>query len=134
MLELPYALQEKYSTEPLDVVVEWKKGKIKTVAKMASEMSASDVKLVFDGGRIRTLDQQAWRLDPQPEEKPSNIKPVATKRSEPSPMRDIGFFDITFSTDGEMSICKSKENFATGVVLLMKSGKNWVGKVHIKIC
>ena len=107
LLECNYEDQKKYADAPIEVAIEWKGGKIKTVARKVSELSRAEVAIVFSNdGKVHTLDQQAWRLKSgQPEKKVQDLDPRGEVKNAPVRMVnvDIGYWSIVQKPDGTVT-------------------------------
>ena len=107
LLECHYDEQKKYADAPIEVAYEWKGGKIKTVARRVSELSREECARVFgDGGKINTLDQQAFRLrDNQPEKKVEDLGKRDQSPAFPAARLvnvDIGYWSVVQGPDGKV--------------------------------
>lgn len=129
LLECHYQDQKRYADEPIDVVIEWKDGKTKTVKKKVSELSRSECAVVFDGrGGINNLDQQGFRLRGEP---PAKLETL--KRSDPAPVYqapravnvDIGYFSVVMQPDGTVTQEPCGKSAMAQPVRLVKNGKGY---------
>lgn len=108
LLECHYDDQKKYAEEPIEIAISWSKDGVKTKKKKISELSRSEIAIVFSEGSINTIDQQAWRL-----REPSKKEPVALKPTDPAPEYlkprmvnvDIDYFSIVISPNGKI-VCE----------------------------
>jgi hypothetical protein len=112
LLECNYDLQKEYAEKPIDVAIEWSGDKIRSKKVRVSEMSRSEVSIVFDGsGGINNLEQQAFRLPaafrsskPMPVVVHDPVKPI-TYRAPQKVNVDIGYFSLVIQPDGKI-ICE----------------------------
>lgn len=137
LLECNYDLQKEYSEKPLKLAVSWKNGEIKTVEKKVSDLSRSEVAIVFDGaGGINNLDAQAWRLRTPAERVLAKPELITTPNMPPpayAPPRlvnnEVGHFDIELQEDGTVT-CSPCDKFANSQsVRLFSIGKRLKTKI-----
>lgn len=109
LMECNYDIQKKYSEEPIEVAIEWRGDKIRSIKKKISELSRSEIAIVFDGqGGMNNLEQQAFRLPSS--FRSSSRAPIAAPLQNPiqykAPVRisvDIGYFKLTAHKDGTVT-------------------------------
>lgn len=58
LLTLPYELQEKYCTEKVQVLLQWRPGNPNYIEKHVQSLTSSEVEQVFGADGARTLEQQ----------------------------------------------------------------------------
>ena len=129
LLECHYQDQKRYAEEPIDVVIEWKDGKTKTIKKKVSDLSRAECAVVFDGrGGINNLDQQGFRLRG---EAPAKLETL--KHSDPAPVYqapravnvDIGYFSVVMQPDGTVTQEPCGKSAMAQPVRMVKNGKGY---------
>lgn len=129
LLECHYQDQKRYAEEPIDVVIEWKDGKTKTIKKKVSDLSRAECAVVFDGrGGINNLDQQGFRLRGE-----APVKLETLKHSDPAPVYqapravnvDIGYFSVVMQPDGTVTQEPCGKSAMAQPVRLVKNGKGY---------
>lgn len=132
LLETPYEVQERYSREPIPVVESLMRGKI--VGRHVSELTRTDVKLVFDKERLLTPKEQIAKL----REARNRTRPsagVVIEKREPSKAKitKLGYFKVTSRKDGlfleptkdtpdaqVVNLTLDKSGYYTGVIVVSK--------------
>jgi len=99
LLELPYECQEKFSKEPVEVVIDASNGEIKTEKKYVKELSAYESNMVFDREGVRPKEAQAEyaKTHSKPGRKSIRVKEADT----------IGTFVLKLSPSGQLVAEKS---------------------------
>lgn len=129
LLECHYQDQKRYAEEPIDVVIEWKDGKTKTIKKKVSDLNRAECAVVFDGrGGINNLDQQGFRLRGE-----TPMKLATLKHSDPAPVYqapravnvDIGYFSVVMNPDGTVTQEPCGKSAMAQPVRLVKNGKGY---------
>lgn len=110
LLECNYDLQKEYAENPVEVAIEWRGEKIRSTKKRVSELTRSEVAIVFDGnGGMNNLEQQAFRLPSilrssapvKPE--PAKVEPAIAYKQPQKRNVDIGYFSIVVKPDGTIT-------------------------------
>lgn len=116
LLELPYAMQEKYAKAEVEVVENYRTKKISK--KYISELSRDDVKKVFSGFGMRSVSDQIDFLKRQNEKfyenrEPSRIDaPAIAVTPTKKTIERLGCFKLTLK-GGELVIEKCTESWKT---------------------
>ena len=103
LLECTRKLQEQFMDEPVEVALEWKGGKIRSVKKKVNELTRAEAALVFKDGEMRNLEQQAFALKQPKESKADTFAAVPARKN-----IDLGYYSVRMDADGVVraSPCK----------------------------
>ena len=127
LLGCHYDDQMKYATEPIEVAIEWKGGKIKTAKLPVSKLSRFECAIVFaEDGKIRNLEQQAFRLR-EPEKKTTDNDPNGEPVNKVVRMVnvDIGYFSVVQSPDGKVTCEPCGKSPVAQPVRVIPNGKGF---------
>ncbi len=103
LLDMPYEQQERYCTEPIEVIVR-ESGKSKIVKKRLHELSRAEINQVFDFDSVRSIAQQE-RLH-----RGSRIASFSTASTPVKPPASLGFFMISEDPNGHLKLEPCKDN------------------------
>lgn len=134
LLECKFDEQKKYADDPIEVVTEWKGGKIKTVKRRVSELTKQECAVVFsNNGHVNTLEQQAFRLRGEPEKKLSDLPKYdrdPPKNHVPRMVNvDIGYFTLTIGPDEAITCTPCGRSPVAQPVRVLANGKGYKSAV-----
>lgn len=121
LLDMPYEVQKRYAHEPIEIAVEWGKGKPKTIKKSVSLLTPREAGMVFAETGVRTIEQQAFRLResvaPKPQCEGKNV--------------DIGYFSLSADKDGKVTLTPCAKSSIAQPVRVIDNGTGWKSAIVV---
>lgn len=124
LLEMPYDVQERFSKEPVDVVVNGDMLAPSVEKRYVKELSASDAKIVFGTSRVRSVSEQ---VEYRQQHNPVGRKKKSDRAKEPT----LGTWLIKVSPYG--AVVLEASNATIGVVDIRAHDKDGVKQCLIRL-
>lgn len=100
LLSMPYEMQERFSSEKVQILVKWHPEKPQFTEKHIQELSAPEVEQVIGVDDVRTLEQQHMFVSMRPGGKKRGKGTARVRQDWGSELKTVGYYRLILGSNG----------------------------------